>query len=491
MITMILALLVIFAFGYAVLILLGLSRAGVSLVERFALSYGLGTFGLAFVLLFISLAGVPLERPWILWLSAAPLPVLGIHIVRRLRRGRVRRQPDGSPRPSGAAKALIVFCLAFAVLMVAATYLDTVHFALRGDAAHFWGLKAKILYFKSFQSDDYITDSQAHQHVNYPLLVPLLEAWSFRWMAWPRDVEVKLLFPTFFAALLAGLYAALKKISSGTWAAIAVFLLAGFGPFIGSDNMHLGSATSGYADVPLAFYYAMAVFYLVRWSRRDGERTHGLLGAIFLAACMFTKNEGSAISVLAVILLSVIVITSRRFAPRESRWREWALIVTVFAVLALPWLMVRGMLPANDENYPSRLTADNFVEGINRNFKPALLKMAAAMLPISIDGNKIWMSMPRLWDLFWPALLVICVVYARRCLSPQNRFVAALVILHLLLYLAILTLAPGKMWNIEHLMIFVRYRLLSHIAPVALLLFVMLVDFRDAKARGEPGAQPG
>jgi hypothetical protein len=476
MIAMILSLATIFIFGYAALVLLGMARREVSWLEKFALCWGLGAFALALVLLLVTVAGVPLERGWVPLLVVLPLAVIVVHLARRrpAERRAVATPSAGKTNLSAPRKALVAFCVIFTLLILAAAFVNSFRFPLRGDAARFWGLKAKIIYFESMRSPDYITESQAHQHVNYPVLVPLLEAWSFRWMGGADALWVEMLFPAFFAALLAGLYANARKMTSATWAALAAFVLASFGPFINPQGE--GSAVSAYADVPLAFFIAMAVFYLVRWGGRDGEAGHGLLGGVFLAACVFTKNEGAVAAAAALFFASALVIFTRGFAPRASRLREWAALVAIVVALSAPWLAVRTMLPANDENYPSLLTAANIAAGLSKNLEPVLSGFLTAMLPVAESGGRFVMKIPASWTLFWPAVFIVFVLYARRALSPPAALMTLLVLTMLLVYVAMLLVAPDWVWDVRRLVLLVRFRLLSHVAPVALLLFILIAE---------------
>jgi hypothetical protein len=136
----------------------------------------------------------------------------------------------------------------------------------------------------------------------YPPTVPLLQAWSCyalgRWddalMNWP--------WWQFAVALALATYGGLRRLDVGPAGSLV-------GAFVVSSlplaNVHV--ALAGYADLPLAAFYAIGVLAFLHWhaSRHAGD---AIVALALLVACTQTKNPGIAwaLTVAPAVLVALM-----------------------------------------------------------------------------------------------------------------------------------------------------------------------------------------
>jgi hypothetical protein len=160
-------------------------------------------------------------------------------------------------------------------------------------------------------------------HPDYPLLVPALEAFAFRFDVGVRVVHVEfwLLLAAFTGALVELLRDRVGPLA--TWAAaIAVAWTPKFG----------AEALSANADIPLAVFLVLAALAAWLWVAEESMPALALV-AVFGAACLATKLEGAP--ELGIVLAVAFVLALRR-----SRRRALGLVAAggiAAAIALLPW----------------------------------------------------------------------------------------------------------------------------------------------------------
>src|SRR5204862_6291983 len=134
---------------------------------------------------------------------------------------------------------------------------------------------------------------------NYPATVPLWQLWSSVALSRWDDSLMNLPWWLVDVAFAIAVYGALRESGVATVGATIGAWLASSLPLA---NVHV--ALGGYADLPMAAYYALAALAAWHWSR---ERTlaSALLALLFAVACMTIKTPGL---VWAMTLLPGIVI---------------------------------------------------------------------------------------------------------------------------------------------------------------------------------------
>ncbi|MCS7070165.1 MAG: glycosyltransferase family 39 protein [Anaerolinea sp.] len=328
------------ALPLAVTLLTGAQR-GASAALTALTALGLSAGLIALIMFWIGLLNIPLSAAAILILYAA-VAVLGI--VLRLRTGGLTCPPSGLPRSSGRR----------AVLLIA---------LVTGGAALFNGL------YWPFKTDDAlgIYQPQAAQiyrtgalipltgadslYRAYPMLVQFNYAFVYFAAGWEHEYAAKLV-PTLLA--LGGLIAVyelarLIRSPRAGWLAVALLALMPAFP---------RWASSGYVDLPMATYYALAVLFTLRGLRGDGRAI--LLSAVWIGLAAWTKNA----ALIGVGLWGVALASG--WLTGRIALRTWIAALALAALIAGPWYLRNAIgagfiLPATAWTDQARRTLDTLL----------------------------------------------------------------------------------------------------------------------------------
>ena len=329
---------------------------------------------------------------------------------------------------------------------------------LEWDGLVVWELKARLACTTGGSVPlAYFTDpSRLWSHPRYPLFVPLLESWLYQWLGRCDQRLAGLLFPLFYPAAGGLLFAAGlrlgKRVGPGVAAALLLFcvpqLVAG-----------AGSAASGYADFPLAVFYLGAVVYLADYAV-TGERG-SLRLAVALAACLpWVKQEGLLLA-LCVLALAAAALWQRR------RLAVGLVVAPTVLSLSLLWTAfhtVRGTPP--DQTFLP-FTLATLGANLDR-LGPTLLAMRTEMLSAEP------------WGVLWPALLVALLLLVLQPDPPPVTLLALAIALPLLGYAAVYLFSAWQPYTLH--VTSSLPRLLSHVAPLAVLVVGLALPRRDASA---------
>jgi hypothetical protein len=199
------------------------------------------------------------------------------------------------------------------------------------DSWTIWGFKARTIFLEQRISPALYSDpSHAITHPDYPLRVPLVEAWLYQWLGAPDDRLAGLLALGDYTALIAISYGYLLRNGLSTQRALLAAAVIGTMPALAL------LAAEVYADVPLALYALIAACYLYEWSER-GKRGALYVGAMGAGFLPWTKREGWIL--LAAILFALLVVS---FAARNRDRMRRAFFGALAgglapAVIAAPW----------------------------------------------------------------------------------------------------------------------------------------------------------
>jgi Dolichyl-phosphate-mannose-protein mannosyltransferase len=208
--------------------------------------------------------------------------------------------------------------LVSALLLVDALYRPL----LEWDSWAMWTMKARAIVLLGGLDPHLFAGSGYRQlHLDYPLLLPALEAIDFRFMG-ELDTQVVHVQPAL--AMVALLFSVPQILRGRVPAAIvwASVLLLAVAPSV-TDQ-----AASGLADAPLAVFFAAAALWAWRWLADDRPQALALC-ALFAAAALSTKREGGP---FVAALFVVLVVAGGR-----ARWRWAAGAGAVALAAALPW----------------------------------------------------------------------------------------------------------------------------------------------------------
>ncbi len=157
----------------------------------------------------------------------------------------------------------------------------------------------------------------------YPILVPLTYTYAYLAAGWQNEYLAKASATLLSLACLPAAYALGKQLhgSRAGWLAALILVLT---PFFG------GWASTGYVDLPMAFFYTLAAVFALRFwesrSTRDAVIAGGLIG---LAA--WTKNA----ALIGVPLLAIWLFWG--IVQRRATWRALVASLAACAAVAGAW----------------------------------------------------------------------------------------------------------------------------------------------------------
>src|SRR5262245_19395323 len=244
--------------GYLVLLTLDQHRL-LGNVERLALGYGTGAGLLIWEMLVFQALGFSFG------VAALLGPLLGISalvcLVMTPRRSR-ERGPEAVPGLAPAhLRPLEWFFVAALVLETSSVFFRASFRPMEAyDAVSNWGLKGKAIWLAGNIPTSFLQNPNYEVfHPDYPLLVPLLESYVYRFAGGLREGSAKLIFPLFLACCVVILFAALRREGQTRRSCLLFSFLLVSIPYFSEH------ATNGYADVVLGFYFCAGTLYLYFW----------------------------------------------------------------------------------------------------------------------------------------------------------------------------------------------------------------------------------
>ena len=364
----------IFCVGLGVLPWLGVARSWGRLVARSGLAYlcGLVVTGV----LAAHLALVHVTFGWLALSLAAAVSVLSgaWHL-----RGSERPVWTRPGWPALAAATALVALLAEYARSFAVAPLD------RYDAWAIWALKGHALYAFGW-ADPSVFAGQSYRFANldYPLLLPSLEALDFRAMG---AFDTRLLHVQFLLLLVAAL-AALGTVLAGRVSALVLWVTLGAITLAPAVYDQLLTA---YADLPLALIFAVGFAAAGRWLVTD-ERWALSVAALCFAGTLLTKNEGT---------LFVVAAFAGLLVAAHRRWRPIVVAAAVDAAVLLPWKVYVRVHDLRDINYSLSDSFDVHHVGDRLGVGPIAFRTLGREM---ID--------PRQWGLLAPLFVVLVAVAA-------------------------------------------------------------------------------
>jgi hypothetical protein len=268
-------------------------------------------------------------------LSVSPgvaVPLVTSVLVAGLLVARRRSSTLPSPRNAsrrGATASLGAALMAAPLILLAAGAVVKPLYQI--DAMLNWVMKAKVIWAGGDRLTGVLDerlfarpDLHPQSHLEYPLGLNSLLAWSFHWMG-EADIRVMHLQLVLLVAAAVGTsWAILRPIVPDLPLAVG---LAGL-TLMPAAVHHLLTA---YADVPLAFVWATGALALIRWAA-EGERYLLVLATLLFAATIAVKQDGAIYD--AAIYLGVAAPLWMR---QRRRVLELLASACIVAVTAVPW----------------------------------------------------------------------------------------------------------------------------------------------------------
>jgi Dolichyl-phosphate-mannose-protein mannosyltransferase len=305
----------------------------------------------------------------------------------------------GDRRPTWSAFWVLVFGLATIAYGVVLVRVSTVFPLTEWDAWSMWTMKAKaLIVYGNLDVADWI----GYGHPDYPLLVPELQSFTFRFMSSMNTevihVEYALITLAFIATVWRVLSGRVGAAVAAAWALYAL-LLPGL-------EVNVPDALG---DVPVAIFASLAAFTFALWLR-DRSMDWLCLYAIFGAAALWTKNEGSS----AVLMIAVVGVLLSIRRPLIRNVIPPVVASVAIYLIFLPWtewLKSQGI--GHDRNLASGLHPTLLIREHARAFH------AFSDLWSQLSTVDTWFALPYL------SLLLVVVALVRR----RDRRVAVFALL--------------------------------------------------------------
>jgi hypothetical protein len=316
--------LLIVVVGLGALPLLGVARSWRELLSRCGLAYICGLVIVGIVSAHLALVHVSVGWIGLSVLAAGALVVL---VWRLHGTGPIRLARPGWVDLAGLA--------VFAALVIEYARAFRVAPLNRYDAWAIWALKGHALYaFGWADPAVFAGTSYRFANLDYPLLLPSLEAIDFRAMGAFDTRLLHVQFLLFLVAAVLALVALLRDLVPPVvlWSSVLAVALA---PAVFDQLL------TAYADIPLALVFGVGVAAIARWLKTD-ERWSLVLATLCFAGALLTKNEGSLV-VFGVYLGLLVVARHRRRAVLTAAAVDVALLV--------PWRIYVAVHHIHDINY--------------------------------------------------------------------------------------------------------------------------------------------
>ena len=266
-------------------------------------------------LLYVGVSPTPLTAAFLAVLS------LGGGLVVRGRSARPPRAPSGGGLAATLAVGLLAAPLAARALVEPLVKLD---------AYSDWSLKARLLYgsgglLLGALDGRLLGAPYAYSHREYPLGLPALEALSFHAASdtGARVVHAQML--VLVAAFATTLWSLLRPHVDALLLGCCLCLL------VVAPGLHT-QLLAGYADLPVACFWAAATLALVLWLVAGGSE-HLVLAGVFAAGALAVKQEGVLFDVALVLPVALALAATRD----ARRLLGLAAVAGGLALSAFPW----------------------------------------------------------------------------------------------------------------------------------------------------------
>ena len=303
-----------------------------------------------------------------------------------------------------------------------------------------WAMKARTIFREgALTAAVYADPSRTVALLDYPLSVPLVEAWIYGWLGAPDDRLVGVLFFLFYAAMVSIVYTTVKEWSgSPRFALLAAAAMAAVGQL--SDL-----AAMAFPDVIVAALATLAAVSLLSWleGRAPGKL---LVGALAAGLMPWTKQEGFVL--LAALSLAMLLAAGWR---KRRMWLALTACAFLAAVVAGPWAWFAAQ---------NSVTADTFLP-----LTPITFFNNLGRLPVIAGRISLYLLASRT-NYLW--LIALLLVFWQWRTGNRLRRASSLLPLTAALYLGSMALAYtfSDFVPYQQHVVSSAWRLVSHVTPL-------------------------
>lgn len=441
------------ALGYCLIGLMDTKKM-IPVTLRLALAYGLGTGLLTLGIFLWGALRIPLTIKAVNYPLATSIAICFLLILKSGKRPFGKGL--GHNPPSFHLDPLSLVFLLFVLLQT--SYVFWRGFTVpvsTWDVFSTHSFNAKILFYE--QSLQYLPHLP---HSNYPLHVPLLQAWlALNAGAWD-DRLINVIFPLYFLALLIICYHFLRSHTRARWALLGlVFLVSS--PFL------IRHATIGYREFTLLYYNFTTIILLLFWHRKK-ENVYLILAALFAGITTFVKLEGSGYLAIHLLLLTAILAHEQSISLSQKFKIFLKFFVPSFGV-CLSFHAYQYLIRAGAPSHAD-LSFNLYTLGIEQtvNYVERLkIVLEKIVQNLFFSGN---------WNILWLILTVSLLRLNRKNVSFEIKLLCLALILFAAIYIPAYTLTQHYYWIAQTEA--ALSRCILHVFPIVPAL-IILINFRS------------
>lgn len=439
---LIIYLLSIFLLGFSLVNFCENRNSSSSVIKILSLSYIFGSGMMGFLLFWIILLFGYFSRLSLIWAFIISLSVFIVSTYLHRSSGynfEINKQSYNenffSFRSLFFPGILILIAIIFAFIILFANIFFTPLWDI--DSFALWGFKSKVIFYNSLDKSSYFHNpSYGFSHLDYPLLVPLLNAGVYISMDKVSQNLGKLLYlPLYWSFSILLYFSCDEKIKK--------IFRCGLVAVIISAPALLQWSGAGTADIYLATYLALSLYYGLKFLK---IHSHSSLCGFVLANAflIFTKNEGLPIAFINTSILCLFSVIS----AKERGWQLLKLFlwIMLIIIMSLPWFIWSSDIPIIHENYPAQI-------------KNILNSTHLQRIPLILNAFFRYMSNFSRWGLFW--FLLFATIIAGFNKKSTYLYLLLTFLAIFALYFVIFIISP---WSVAYLEAAALERLLIHIS---------------------------
>lgn len=253
-------------------------------------------------------------------------------------------------------------------------------------------VKARLIFLNGGKIPlEFFSDSSRDwTHQNYPLMLPLIESWLYLWLNHADQGLVKVVAWMFFISAICLLYAANRRLGVASWQMLTAPLMIFTVPLLLIGD---GSASSGYADFPMAVFYLAAIIYVIEFWQSENFTALRLAGLIAAAGC-WLKQDGIILWFCVTILVCLKALFElKRWGTDWRKWLQLAITISLGLLVFGGWQLFVNFVgaPARTEVQP---------------FELETLQTNAWLLPVIVKGVILELLNLRHWGVLWLTMFV-------------------------------------------------------------------------------------
>jgi len=378
-----------------------------------ALSYPIGLGILGFIMFVLGIVRIPLN---VINISIVAWLVIVLLFIFSLRKPETKRLgfqfPSWKPRslPAGAKRAKEGLFAGFLILLISLKVIYIFFEAMlkpvfTWDAWARYALVAKAI----FIDQSFLTKFVIERIEDYPLLIPLNQAFIQMVKGSTNDVAIKIISRMLLLSLLGILYYGLRSSLNKTKSLFIVFLLTTL-PLIVFHSI------TAYLDLPLTVFYAAGTIFMFLFIKQKDQKDL-IICAILLGLAVWTKRAGLYLAAINTTILFgyLLMEYKEKLMDEIGPFLNFSIIL---AAISLPWI-IYSKIVAPAHYYTVQAVAENF----SGDF------FTRTPIVISIFLDKMFHSAN--WQLSF-ALLVLVLVFFFKKIKKEKIFLLAIILANLL-----------------------------------------------------------